>query len=98
MTLFGKGNPVLESFGLTKGTRKTPTRSAGGGKGTAKLTRTARNTMGSVQKAKVKGGTATLALTGPAGQLLEGSAPTAAAPVPAASGSGTGNSGNGNGQ
>lgn len=102
LTLFGKGNPVLESFGLSKGVAKTPTLvERAEAVGTAKLTRTARKTMGKVQKAKVKGGTATLALTGPAGEVLAGpttAAPSATAPAPAGSGSNTGNSGNSNGQ
>ncbi len=87
MTLFGKGNPVLANFGLTKGTRKTPTvTTKAQAKGTAKLTRTARNTMGKVAKAKVKGGTATLAVTGPSGQVLDASSGTAA-PAAATNGS-----------
>ena len=98
VSLLGKGNPVLENFGLSKGLAKTPTLvERAESVGTAKLTRTARKTMGSVQKAKVNGGTATLAITGPAGQILAGSAPAAAAPsttAPAATGSNTGNNGN----
>lgn len=97
LALFGKGNPVLENFGLTKGVKKAPdTLTKAEALGTAKLTRTERHTMGKVQKAGVRGGTATLALTGPAGQVLAGSLPAApapsATPAPAAgSTSGTGN-------
>ena len=57
-TMFGKGNPVLTNFGLSTGVEDPERHDQGAGHGTAKLTRTARNTMGKVQKAKVKGGTA----------------------------------------
>ena len=95
-TLFGKGNPVLENFGLSSGASKTPTvTTKAQAKGTAELTRKARNTMGKVERLKVTGGTAQLAVVGPSGELLSGSspgaaAPTTAAPAPAAGGSSNG--------
>ncbi len=95
--LFGKGNPVLENFGLSTGVKKTPTvTTKAKAKGTAELTRKARNTMGKVQRLSVTGGTAQLAVVGPSGQLLSGSspgaaAPTTAAPAPAAGSTSTSN-------
>jgi hypothetical protein len=94
--LFKKGNPVLENFGLSTGVKKTPTvTTKAQAKGTAELTRKARNTMGKVQRLKVTGGTAQLAVVGPSGELLQGStpgvaAPTTAAPAPAAGGNSNG--------
>ncbi len=65
---FGKGNPVLANFGLSTGKKKTPTvTTKAKAKGTAELTREARNTMGKVQRLKVTGGTAQLAMVGPSG-------------------------------
>jgi hypothetical protein len=98
---FGKGNPVLANFGLSTGKKKTPTVTTKAiAKGTAELTREARNTMGKVERLKVTGGKAQLAVVGPSGQLLSGStpgvaAPTTAAPAPAAGGTST-SSGNNN--
>ena len=98
---FGKGNPVLANFGLSTGKKKTPTvTTKAKAKGTAELTRQARNTMGKVERLKVTGGTAELAVVGPSGQLLSGStpgaaAPTTAAPAPAAGSTSNGNGGNG---
>jgi hypothetical protein len=79
--LFGKGNPVLTNFGLSTGVAKTSSvATLAKAKGTAALTRKARNTMGKVQRLSVTGGTAQLAVVGPSGQLLPGSTPGAAAP------------------
>jgi hypothetical protein len=97
VSFFGKGNPVLENFGLSKGVAKASTTlEKAEAVGTMKLTREARHTMGKVQKAGVNGGTATLALTGPGGKVIAGSLPAAApttAPAPAA-----GSTGNTSGQ
>ena len=84
--LFGKGNPVLENFGLSKGVKKPPTvASKAKAQGTAALTRKARNTLGKVQRLSVTGGTAKVAVLGPNGELLPGSSPGAAAPSAAGS-------------
>jgi hypothetical protein len=99
--MFAKGNPVLENFGLSKGIAKTPTLLVKAeGVGTAKLTRTERKTMGKVQKAKVKGGSATLALTSPSGAVIAGSLPAAPAPTttPAPAAGSNGSTGNTSGQ
>ncbi|MHB8416468.1 MAG: hypothetical protein ACYDCL_00220 [Myxococcales bacterium] len=90
--IFGKGNPVLTNFGLSTGVKKTPSvATQAKAKGTAALTRKARNTLGKVQRLKVTGGTAQVAVTGPDGEVLPGSSPGAAtppaAPAPAGSGS-----------
>ncbi len=91
VSFFGKGNPVLTNFGLSSGVRKTPSvATQAKAKGTAALTRKARNTMGKVQRREVKGGTAQVSVTGPAGEVLSGSTtgPAAAPAAPAGSGSG----------
>ena len=55
VSMFGKGNPVLTNFGLSTGVKKTPSSTTKAkATGTAKLTRTARNTMGKVQKAALR--------------------------------------------
>jgi hypothetical protein len=71
--MYGKGNPLVRSFGVPTGLRRELT-SAEKLKavGARLLTRKERHTMGKRQRKAVKGGQATLILTGPDGKPLDG--------------------------
>ncbi len=90
VAFFGKGNPVLSNFGISPGKTRAPkVATLAKAQGTAELTRQARHTMGKVQKQAVTGGEATLTVTGPAGQVLQGNKPAGTAPAPADPGGGS---------
>lgn len=88
---FGKGNPVLSTFGIGTGAQKKPSSATkAAAAATAKLTRKARGTLGKKQKLQVKGGKATVTATGPDGQVVGGSSPAPAGSGPASPSGGTG--------
>ncbi len=89
---FGKGNPLLENFGIATGARKKKLTGIQQAEKTAsaQLTRQARHTMGKKQKLLVTGGKATVSVTGPDGSAVAGGSPAA---TPAAGGGNTGSNG-----
>jgi hypothetical protein len=74
LSQYGKGNPLVKSFGVPTGLRRALTTAEKvEAVGARLLTRQERHTLGKRQKQKIKGGKATLVLTGPDGKPLSGS-------------------------
>jgi hypothetical protein len=66
---YGKGNPILKSFGVPTGLRRPLTAAEKlEAVGSRLLTRKARKTMGKRQRQAIKGGQATVTVTGPDGK------------------------------